>query len=130
MVERIPLHVDQIQISPEDLHEHINLSLLGEDDQPSDLKGDGCTNLFSKECNKLVTIYVSEENLIAIQDQNYEIKVDSKHVENDCLPLCFSSFEWLKERVKVSDQKHKFEIVDEGISFLGMDDNKEEQLCN
>ena len=32
MVEGIPLHVDQIQISPEDLHEHINPSLLGEDD--------------------------------------------------------------------------------------------------
>ena len=32
------LHVDQIQISPKDLHEYINPSLLVEDDRPSDLK--------------------------------------------------------------------------------------------
>ena len=56
--------------------------------------------------------------------------MDNKHVESDCLPLCFSSFEWLKKRHKVSDQKQKFEIMDEGIKFLGMDDKKEEQLCN
>ena len=31
-VEGILLHVDQIQISPEYLHEYINLSLLEEDD--------------------------------------------------------------------------------------------------
>ena len=51
MVEGIPLLVDQIQISPEDLHQHIKTPLLIEDDQPSDLKGDGCTNFFSEECN-------------------------------------------------------------------------------
>ena len=49
VVEERPLHVDQIQISPKDLHEYINPSLLVEDDQPSDLKGDGCTNLFFEE---------------------------------------------------------------------------------
>ena len=32
VVEGRPLHVDQIQISPKDLHEYINLSLLEEDD--------------------------------------------------------------------------------------------------
>ena len=51
MVEGIPLHVDQIQISPEDLHEYIKPSFLVEDDQPSDLKEDCSTNLFSKENN-------------------------------------------------------------------------------
>ena len=60
MVEGIPLHVHQIQISPKYLHEYIKLSLLEEDDQPSDLKGDGCIDLFSKECNQPVTISVSE----------------------------------------------------------------------
>ena len=34
MVEGIPLHVDQIQNSPEDLHEYTKPSLLVEDDQP------------------------------------------------------------------------------------------------
>ena len=67
MVERRPLNVDQIQISPKDLHEYINASLLVEYNQPNDLKGDGCTNFFSKECNHRITISVSEENIIAIQ---------------------------------------------------------------
>ena len=48
MVEGRLLHVDQIQISPKYLHEYINPSLLEEDDLPSDLKEDGCTDLFSK----------------------------------------------------------------------------------
>ena len=46
VVEGRLLHVDQIQISPKYLHEYIKLSLLEEDDQPSDLKGDGCTDFF------------------------------------------------------------------------------------
>ena len=49
MVEGILLHVDQIHISTKDLHDYMKISLLEEDDQPSDLKGDGCTDLFSKE---------------------------------------------------------------------------------
>ena len=128
MVERRPLHVDQIQISPKDLHEYINASLLVEYNQPNDLKGDGCTNLFSKKCNHLITISFSEENIIAIQYQRDENEVDNKHVERDCFPLCFSSFEWLKKRLKISDKKRKFEIVDGCINFLGMDDEQEEQL--
>ena len=104
MVEGRPLHVDQIQISPEYLHDYIKPTLLVEDDQPSDLKGDGCTNFFYEECNQPVTIYVTGEILIAIQDQKDENRVDSKHVESDCLPSCFSSFEWPNKRVKVSYQ--------------------------
>ena len=94
------------------------------------MKGDSCTNLFFEECNHSITNYVSEQNLIAIQGQKDENKVDSKHVKSDGLPLCFSSFEWPKKRLKVSYQKHKFEIVDEGINFREMDDKKEEQLYN
>ena len=107
MIEGRPLHVDQIQISPKGLHEYINLSSLEEDDQPSDFKGDGCTNLFSEECNQPATISVSEENLIAIQDQKFENRVETEHVESDCLSLCFPSFEWLKKRLKVFDKKTK-----------------------
>ena len=124
------MHVDQIHITPKDLHEYIKLSLLEEDDQPSDLKGDGCTDLFSEECNQPATIYVSEENFMEIQHQKYENKVETGHVESDCLPLCFPSFEWLKKRLRVSNQKQKFDIVDECINFLGMDDEREGQLCN
>ena len=109
VVEGRPQHVDQIQISRKYLHEYIKLSLLEEDDHPSDLKGDGCTALFSEECNQPVTISVSEENFIAIQDQKYENIVETKHVE---------------------DHKHKFDIVYECINFLGMDDEREGQLFN
>ena len=52
------MHVDHIQISPKDLHDYMKLSLLEEDDQPSDLKGDGCTDLFSEECNHTVMLDV------------------------------------------------------------------------
>ena len=121
MVEGRLLHVDQIHISPKYFHEYIKLSLLEEDDQPSDWKGDGCTDLFSEECNHPVTISISEENFIAIQDQKYENRVETRHVEDDCLSLCFPSFEWLKKRLKVSDHKQKFDIVDECINFLKMD---------
>ena len=47
--------------------------------------------------------------------------METEHVERDCLPSCFPLFEWLKKRLKVSDQKQKFYIVDECINFLGMD---------
>ena len=47
--------------------------------------------------------------------------MEARHVEDDCLPLCFPSFEWLKKRLKVSDQKQKFDIVDGCINFLGTD---------
>ena len=78
--------------------------MLEEDNHPSDLKEDGCTDLFSEECNHPVTISVSEENFIAIQDQKYENIVETRHVE---------------------DHKQKFDIVDECINFLGMDDEQE-----
>ena len=81
MVEGIPMHVDHIQISPKDLHDYMKLSLLEEDDQPRDLKGDGCTDLFSEECNQPITISVSEENLIAIQDQKNENIAETRNVE-------------------------------------------------
>ena len=64
---------------------------------------------FLKNHNHPVTIYVSEEKLTTIQDQKDENKVDSKHVESDYLPLCFSSLEWLKRRLRVFDNK-KIEI--------------------
>ena len=51
LVEGRLLHVDQIHITPKDLHEYIKLSFLEGDDQPSDLEGDGYTDLFSEECN-------------------------------------------------------------------------------
>ena len=109
------------------------------DDQPSDVKEEGYTNLFSEDGKKPVInsvsdgfkqyfsppIYdqyeddflgnvpkqldeyfvisglVSEENLIAIHDQNSKSVVDNKHPENCCFPLCFCSFEMMKQSIKV-----------------------------
>ena len=98
MVEGRPLHVDQIHITPKDLHDYIKLSLLEGDDQPSDLEGDGCTDLFSEEWNQPVTISVSEENLIAIQDQKYEDIAKTRHAEemNDVSAETYKEYEVLK----------------------------------
>ena len=101
MVEGIPLHVDQIQISPEDLHEYIKPSLLVEDDEPNDLKGYGCTDLFFEECNQPITFSISEENLIAIQDQKYEDIAKNRHVEemNNVSAETYKEHEFLKSEV-------------------------------
>ena len=57
-------------------------------------------------------------------------RVDSKHVEGDCFPLCFSSFESLKQRFRSTNQIQEIEIMNEVIAFLEMDDEKEEKSCN
>ena len=56
--------------------------------------------------------------------------VDSKHVEGNCLPLCFSSFELLNQIFRVTNQPHKYDIMNEDISFLEMDDEKDDQSWN
>ena len=101
MVEGGLPHVDQNHITPKDLHEYIKLSLLEGDDQPSDLEGDEYTDLFSKECNQPVTISISEENLIAIQDQKYEDIVKTRHVEemNNVYAETLKEHEVLKSEV-------------------------------
>ena len=73
---------------------------------------------------------VNGENLIAIHDQNYENKVYSKDAKGDCLPLCFSSFERMKRRFRVTNKKQELEIMDEAIGFLEMDNEKDEKSCN
>ena len=56
--------------------------------------------------------------------------METEHVEDDCSSLCFPSFKWLKKGLKVYDHKQKFDIVDECVNFLRMDDEREGQLCN
>ena len=94
-------HVDQIHITPKYLHEYIKLYLLEGDEQPSDLEGEGYTNLFFEECNQPITISVSEENLIAIQDQKYEDIAKTRHVEemNNVYAETYKEHEVLKSEV-------------------------------
>ena len=49
--------------------------------------------------------YVSEEKLIVIQSQKAEKIGGNKCVEGDSLPLCYSSFELIRQGLKAS--KHK-----------------------
>ena len=69
---------------------------------------------------------ISKENQIAIHDHNFENKVKGDPAENNNLPLSFYSFEWLRKRSKVTNKTQKFEIMDEDITFLEMDNEKDE----
>ena len=68
--------------------------------------------------------------MIAIHDQISEDKVDSENAEGNCFPLCYSSFELLRQRLRVSNKKQKFEVMENFIDFIEMDDEKDEQHCN
>ena len=48
---------------------------------------------------------VSEENMTVIQSQK-----DSESAEGDCLPLCYSSFELLRQRLKASKKNRILRI--------------------
>ena len=48
------------------------------------------------------------------------------HAENNSFPLSFYSFEWLRKRSKVTNKTQKYEIMDEDITFLEMDKEKDE----
>ena len=48
---------------------------------------------------------VNEENMIAIHDQIFEDRMDSEHDESNCFPLCYASFEFLKQILRASNQK-------------------------
>ena len=48
---------------------------------------------------------VSEENLTVIQSQKAEKREDNECTEGDSLPLCYSSFELIRQILKASKQK-------------------------
>ena len=47
------------------------------------------------------------ENKVAIQSQRADIGKDNKCAEGDSLPLCYSSFELIRHKIKASKRKHK-----------------------
>ena len=80
--------------------------------------------MFSEECNQLVSNSVSggfKENIIPhvydeqegdVQEEghiNFPYEDCNQHAENNCLPLCFSSFEYLKQKLGASKRTHKLE---------------------
>ena len=92
MVEEGPLCVFQTQISPEYLHEHTKPYLLVEDEMDEQLK------------------YALHSNPYFYDDCN-------QHDERSCFPLCFSSFDFLKQRLRVSNQTHKIEGMNNVMAF-------------
>ena len=52
----------------------------------------------------------------------------NEHVENNCLPMCFSSFEYLKQRLKASKKAQKLEDMNNSMAFLGVNNEKGEQV--
>ena len=46
--------------------------------------------------------------MTVIQSQKAEKRKDSECAEGDYLPLCYSSFELLRQRLKASKQKQNF----------------------
>ena len=59
------------------------------------------------------------ENQAAIQSQRAKIGKDNKCAEGDNLPLCYSSFELIRHRLKASKRKQKLEDMVHSIDVLG-----------
>ena len=55
--------------------------------------------------NFVISRPVSEENRTVIQIQKDEKRKDSECAEGDCLPLCYSSFELIRQMLKASKKK-------------------------
>ena len=51
-----------------------------------------------------VLVHLLEKNQITVHDHNIENKENSKLVEGNHLPLCFSSFELLRKGSRVTNQ--------------------------
>ena len=86
------LCVEQTQIAPENPQEHVIPSLLVEDAKEKQLKSPFLLNPTSQEkYNQLV--------------------------KGDCFPLCFASFDFLKQRLRVSNQTQKMEVRNDVMAF-------------
>ena len=72
----------------------------------------------------------SGKNLTVIQSQKAKKIKDSECVEGDYLPLCYSSFELLRQRFKASKQKYNFENIENFMNFLEVEDDEDEQSCS
>ena len=54
--------------------------------------------------------------------------MDSEHDESKYFPFSYSSFEFLKQRLRTSNQTQKLENMNNVMAFLGMDDEKGRQV--
>ena len=65
-----------------------------------------------------------------MRSQKVEAEKGHKGTGGDILPLCYSSFELIRHRLKMSKQKYKLEDMVHSINLCGKEDDKEEQSCN
>ena len=97
--------------------------------------------MFYEECNQLVTNplnggfkedfspHVYDEQEGEVQEEghvNFLYEDCNQHAENNYFPLCFSSFEYLKQRLKASKQAHKLE----DMTFSEIDNEKGKKSCH
>ena len=73
---------------------------------------------------------ISEEKLTIIQSQKDEKIEDNEYAKGDSLPLCYSSFELIRQRLKASKQKHKFEDMVHFMNLFEIEDDEDEQSCS
>ena len=73
---------------------------------------------------------ISKEKLIVIQSQKTKKIEDNEYDEGENLPLCYSSFELIRQRLKASKQKQKFEDMENLMNFLEVEDDEDEQSCS
>ena len=103
MVEDGPLCVFQTQNSPEDLHEHTKQSLLVKDEKNEKLK------------------FALLSNPSFHEDYN-------QHDESNYLQFCYASFEFLRQKLRAYKQTRKLEDMNNAMAFLGVDNEKGEQV--
>ena len=100
---RKPLCVEQARTAPEDLQEHMGPPLMVEEEEDKQLKSPLHPDpAFHEEYHQ--------------QD------------EGNYLPLCFSSFDFLKQRLKTSNQVQKMEVRNEVMALFKMDDGGREKM--
>ena len=103
MVEDGPLCVLQTQVSPEDLHEHTNPSLMVEDDK--------------------------DEKIKSALDSNPSFHEDyNKHDDSNYLSFCYVPFEFMRQKLRASKKVYKHEDMDNSMEFVGVDNQKGEQI--
>ena len=73
---------------------------------------------------------MSEENMTVIRSQKFEKIEDNECARGDSLPLCYSSFELIRQRLKASKHKQKVEDMVHFMNLFEIEDDEDEQSCS
>ena len=103
MVEDGALCVFQNLIPPKDLHEHTKPSLLVEDEKDEKIKS-------------------------ALHSNPSFHEYYNKHDDSNYLSFCYVPFEFMRQKLRASKKVHKHEDMDNAMQFVGVDNEKGEQV--